>query len=214
MQCQSLKPVLSLCSQNGFVTVDDFITLYTPSYVFYSHGCNKFLHARTLLSFLHSLIPLLFKCSYIFYSYGCNFRARNLFWASVAKLVLWQLMILLPCTLLHTSSIPMGAINFYMQERFLHSLIPILFKCYAAYIFYSHGCNVRAWNLFQCSQTGFVTVDDFIALYTRSYVFYSHGCNKFLHARTFFTLADTVAPIFSVLTEVWPCANRPIVTNN
>ena len=30
---------------------------------------------------------------------------------------------LLPCTLAHTSSIPMDAINFYMQERFLHSLI-------------------------------------------------------------------------------------------
>ena len=45
------------------------------------------------------------------------------FWASVAKLVLWQLMILLPCTLTHTSYIPMGAINFYMQKHFLHSVI-------------------------------------------------------------------------------------------
>ena len=73
--------------------------------------------------FLDSLIPLLFKCSYDFYSHGCNVRAWNLFWASVAKLVLWQLMILLPGTLTHRSSIPMGAINFYMQEHFLHSLI-------------------------------------------------------------------------------------------
>ena len=64
-------------------------------------------------------------------------------------------------------------------------------------------------------QTSFVTVDDFIALYTRSYVFYSHGCNKFLHARTFFTLAaDTIAPILTVLTEVWPRANRAMVINN
>ena len=73
--------------------------------------------------FLHLLIPLLFKCSYVFYSHRCNVWAWNLFWASVAKPVFWQLMILLPCKLPHTSSIPMGAINFYMQEHFLHSLI-------------------------------------------------------------------------------------------
>ena len=87
--------------------------------------------------------------SYVFYSHGCNNWAWNLFWASVAKPVLWHLMILLPCTLTHTSSIPMGAINFYMQECFSHSLIPLLFKC--SYIFYSHGFNVRAWNLFWTS---------------------------------------------------------------
>ena len=46
--------------------------------------------------------------------------------------------------------------------------------------------------LSQSRQTGFMTVDDFIALYTLSYVFYSHGCNKFLHARTFFTLTDMI----------------------
>ena len=74
VQCQSFKPVLSQCSQTGVVTVDDFIALYTPSYVFYSHGWNKFLHARI---FLHLLIPLLFPCSYIFYSHGCNVRAWN-----------------------------------------------------------------------------------------------------------------------------------------
>ena len=32
VQCQSLKPVLSQCSQTGFVTVD-FIALYTCSYI-------------------------------------------------------------------------------------------------------------------------------------------------------------------------------------
>ena len=68
--------------------------------------------------------------------------------------------------------------------------------------------------LSQCSQTGFVTVDDFIALCTHSYVFYFHGCNKFLHARTFLAHADTITPIFTLLTEVWPCANRAMVTNN
>ena len=60
---------------------------------------------------------------YVFYSHGCYVRTWNLFWASVAKPVLWQLMILLPCTLTQTSSIHMGAINLYLQEHFLHSLI-------------------------------------------------------------------------------------------
>ena len=33
------------------------------------------------------------------------------------------------CALDHMSSIPMGAINFYMTERFLYSLILLLFSC-------------------------------------------------------------------------------------
>ena len=33
------------------------------------------------------------------------------------------------CALAHTSSIPMGAMNFYLQEHFLQSLIPLLFPC-------------------------------------------------------------------------------------
>ena len=62
-------------------------------------------------------------------------------------------------------------------------------------------------------------VDDFISLFTHSYVFYSNGCNVFIHARTYFTLADTIlypwqAPIFTVITEVWPRANQAMVTNN
>ena len=86
--------------------------------------------------FLHSLIQLLYPCLWCIYLQECSVhsplcllfpwgqcRAWNLFWASVAKLVLWQLIILLPCTLTHTSSILMGAINFYMQEHFLHSLL-------------------------------------------------------------------------------------------
>ena len=99
VQCQCLKPVLSQCSQTGFVPVDDFIALYTSSYLFYSHGCNV--------------------------------RAWHLLWASVAKLVLWQLMILLPCTLTHTSSIPMGAMHLYIQELFFalaDSITPIFTK--------------------------------------------------------------------------------------
>ena len=134
VQCQSLKPVLSQCSQTGFVTVDDFMALYIRSYVFYSHGCNKFLHARTFFTLADTTFILMFAmylharmfCTlapYIFYSHGCNVRAGNLFGGSVAKPVLSQLIILLQCTLTHTSSIPMSAINFYMQEHILHSLI-------------------------------------------------------------------------------------------
>ena len=93
-----------------------------------------------------------------------------------------------------------------MQECSVHSLLCLLFPWVQ--------CQSLKPVLSQCSQTGFVTVDDFIALYTRSCVFYSHGCNKFLHARTFFTLADTIPPIFRVITEVWPCPNQAMVTNN
>ena len=104
------------------------------------------------------------------------------------------------CALAHMSSIPMGAINFYMQEPFLHSLIPLLFPC--LWCTYVQECSVHLlvhllfpWVqcqslkpvLSQCNQTGFVTVDDFIALCTGSYVLYSHGCDEFIHARTFFT---------------------------
>ena len=72
---------------------------------------GMYLHARMFCT----LAP------YIFYSHRCNVRVQpgcDLFWASVANSVLWQLMNLLPCTLPHTSSIPMGAMNFYLQEHF------------------------------------------------------------------------------------------------
>ena len=94
----------------------------------------------------------------------------------------------------------------YMQECSVHSLIHLLLPWVQ--------CQSLKPVLSKCSQTSFVTADDFIPLCTRSYVFYSHGCNKFLHARTFFTLADTNAPIFTVLTKVWPRTNRAMVTNN
>ena len=93
-------------------------------------------------------------------------------------------------TLPDTTSIPM----------LIHLLFPWL------------QCQSLKPVLSQSSQTGFMTVDDFIALYTRSNVFYSHGCNKFLW--TIFTLADTIAPIFTMITEVWPHANWAVVTNN
>ena len=92
-----------------------------------------------------------------------------------------------------------------MQECSVLSLVCLLFPW--------EQCQSLKPVLSQCSQTGFVTVDDFIALYTCSHVFYSHGYNKFLHERTFFTLV-TIAPIFTMITEVWPRANRAVVTNN
>ena len=131
VRCQSFKPVLSQCSQTGFVTVDNFIALYSCSYVFYSHGCNKFLDSRM---FLHSLIPLLFPS-------------------------LWCI---------------------YMQEYSVQWRVCLLFPWVL--------CQCLKPVLSQRSQTSFVTVDHFIALYTRSYIFYSHGRKKFLHAWTFLHL--------------------------
>ena len=164
--------------------------LCTRSYVFYSHGCNKFLHARMFFTladttsihmfaiYLHGRI-FCTLAPYVFYSDGCNVRVWNLFWASVAKLVLWQLMILLQCTLPHMSSIPICVINFYMQECCLHSLIPLLFPWVQ--------CQSLKPVLSQCSQTSFVTVDGWFYYSVHSLIcLLFPGCNKFLHGRTFF----------------------------
>ena len=40
------------------------------------------------------------------------------------------------------------------------------------------------------------------------------GAINFYMQEQFFTFADTIAPIFIVLTKVWPRANRAMVTNN
>ena len=84
-QCQSLKPVLSQCSQTGFVTVDDFIALYTRSYVFYSHGCSVFIHVWMFFFILTDTasIPM-----------GVMYLHARMF-----------------CALAHTSSIPMSAMS-------------------------------------------------------------------------------------------------------
>ena len=63
VQCQSLKPFLSQCNQTGFVTVDDFIALYTCPYIFYCHGCNKFLHARTFFTLANTI-----NCTYVYHT--------------------------------------------------------------------------------------------------------------------------------------------------
>ena len=127
VQC-SLKPVLSQCRKTGFVTVDDFIPC-TLAHVFYSQGCNKFLHARMFFT----LIRLLYPSVWCIYMQECSVHSVLclLFpWVQCQSLkpVLSQCrqtgfvtVDLLPSTLAHSSSIPMGAINFYIQEHFLHS---------------------------------------------------------------------------------------------
>ena len=158
-----------------------------------------YLHARMFCT----LAP------YIFYSHGCNVRVWNLFWASVAKPVQWQLMILLLCTLPHMSSIPMGCNKFLHSRTFFTLADTTSIQMLVSLLFPWVQCQSLKPVLSQFSQTSFVAVDDFIAMYTRSYVFYSHGCNKFLHARAIFTLAHTITPIFTVLTIVWPVLIEP-----
>ena len=156
----------------------------------------------------------------IFVTCGASFYLR--LWSvqpPIQSLYLWVRCIYILharmfCTLAHTSSIPMGAINFYMLEHFFALADTTSIQILVCLLFPWVQCQSLKPVLSQCSQSGFVTVDDFIALYTCSYVFNSHGCNKFLHARTFFTLAVTVAQIFNVITEVWPRAKHALVTNN
>ena len=54
-------------------------------------------------------------------------------------------MILLPCTLPHMSSIPIGAVNFNMQEHFLHSVILLLYPFLRC--IYLQECSVLALRL-------------------------------------------------------------------
>ena len=108
------------------------------------------------------------------------------------------------CALAHMSFIPMGAINFYIQECFLH----YWYHFYSdARTFYFHGCNVRVWNLFWARVAKWFCDSWWFYCPVHSHIFYSHGCNVFIHARMFFTLTDTIAPIFTMITEV-PRANR------
>ena len=87
-------------------------------------------------------------------------------------------MILLPFTLAHTSSILMGALHARMIFTLADSTsIPI----FGMYLHARMFCTLAGMSsipmgvmselqpvLSQCSQTSFVTVDDFIALYTHS----------------------------------------------
>ena len=98
-------------------------------------------------------------------------------------------------TIADTTSIPIGAMYFY--ARLFWTL---------AYM----SCIPMGAMYFTCKNI----------LYTCSYDFYTLGCDVF-HARTLCTFSDTIlyryrlwAPVFTVITEVWPSANRAVVTNN
>ena len=122
----------------------------------YSHICNLW----------GSFLPM-----------GMNCTTTNTICIPVGAMYLHARM---SCELTHMSSIPMGAINFYMQECFLHSLIWLLYPW--VWCIYMQECSVHSlisllfpWVqcqslkpvLSHCSQTSFVTVDDFNALYTQ-----------------------------------------------
>ena len=98
------------------------IPMYAINFYMQEHFLPSLIQLFTHVCDVFTCKNVLYTRMYIFYSHGRKVRAWNLIWASVAKPVLWQL-ILLPCTLAHMSSIPIDAINFYMQEHFLHSLI-------------------------------------------------------------------------------------------
>ena len=92
-----------------------------------------------------------------------------------------------------TTFIPMGAM--VLHARMFFTLAHMTSICVGA--IYLHGRTF--WTL---SHTTSIPVG---AIY--------------LHARTFCTLSDTIlyplrAPIFTMITEVWPCANLAVVTNN
>ena len=79
-----------------------------------------------------------------------------------------------------------------MQEHFLHLLIPLLFPWMR--------CILHARMFCTPTHTSSIPMSA-------------------MYARTFFTLADTIlcslrAAIFTVITKVWPHANRTVVTNN
>ena len=86
--------------------------LYTHSYVFYTLGCNVFIHARTNCTLAHTTsLPVVamylhartfWALAHVFHNHGCNVLIH----ASTF------------CTLAHTTSIPVGAIYFFNKKRF------------------------------------------------------------------------------------------------
>ena len=137
-------------------------------YNFYTHGCDVF-----------TCKNIFYTHWYHFYSHGCYvFTCKNVLYTR------------------SLSSIPMGAMYLYMQECFLHSLIPLLFPW--VWCIYVQECSVHSLIhlLFPWVQ----------CIYT---------CNQ----EHFFTLADRIlyrlqAPIFTMITKGWPCANQTVVPNN
>ena len=121
----------------------------------------------------------------------------------------------------------------YRQECFLHWLIPLLFPWVRCIYMQEYSVHFLIRLLFPWVQCIYTCKNIF---YTSWYHFYSHGCDVFtcknvlrlgrtssipmgamyLHARMFCTLSDMIlyplqAPIFAVITEVWPCANQAMV---
>ena len=97
------------------------------------------------------------------------------------------------CTLAHMSSIQMGAM--YLHARMFCTL--------------THMTSIPMGAMYLHART-FWTLAHTTSI--------SEG-PMYLHARTFCTLSDTTlyplqALIFTVITEVWPCANWAMVTNN
>ena len=97
------------------------------------------------------------------------------------------------CTLAHMSSIPVSAM--YLHARTFCTL--------------AHTTSIHVGAMY---------------LHARTFCTLAHTTSipvgaMYLHARTFCTLSDTIlyplqAPIFTMITKVWPCANWAVVTNN
>ena len=128
------------------------------------------------------------------------------------------------CTLTHTSSIPIGVINFHMQECFLHSLIRLLYPW--VWCIYMQECSVHSlicllfpWVQCQSLKPVWGSVAEPVLWQLMILLLCTLAHMSSIHARTFFTLADTMlyplwVPIFTVITEVWPHANQAVFKNN
>ena len=132
----------------------------------------------------------------------------------------------------YTTSIPMGAMHLYTQESSVHSFIHDfyfhgcdVFTCKnvlhtRSYIFYSHWCNVRTWNPFLASVAKPVLWQLILLPCTLAYTFsIPIGAMYIYTCKNVFILTDMIlyplpAPIFTMITEVWPHANWAVVTTN
>ena len=90
------------------------------------------------------------------------------------------------------------------------------------YNFYTHGCNVFIHARTFCTLAHTTSIQvSVMYLHARMFCTLAHTTSipvgaMYLHARTLCTLSDTIlfpfrAPIFTVITKVWPCANCSVV---
>ena len=97
--------------------------------------CHPVSLPRYKYSHISNLWGKYFTCRYDLYNHWYNLYTRG-----------WDVF---TCKnflcIAHTSSIPMGAINFYMQERFLHLMIPLLFSCWRC--IYMQECSVDSFRM-------------------------------------------------------------------